>query len=181
MSALNRTAIFWDRKMDRKKAARILSDEHDRRFVELAALVLSRTNSPKEVFKDYLDKTVFCRNWRRIKRQMRINKWADTRIIFWGEIYRVLSSRLGKKAIKTSGPRIVDADPELKRLADFIRETRKKQGFTQAELGKISKISQQTISFVEKGYVNISIRTLKKIADALDLKISLTREQGVMS
>lgn len=176
MSALNRTAIFWDIKMDRKQAARILSNEDDRRFAGLAALILSRTNSPKEVFKDYLDKKVFCRNWRRIKRQMRLNKWSDGRIIFWSEIYRVLSGRFDKKAIKTSGSRIVDADPELKILAGFIRETRKKQGLTQAELGKISKISQQTISFVEKGYVNISIRTLKKIADALGLKISLAKE-----
>ncbi len=165
--------IFWDRKTGQKKIIRILGNESDLQFAETAALILSRTNKPKEVFEKYMDKIIFCRNWRRIKRQMRLNKWADTKIIFWDEIHKVLSKKIGRAAAARAPERILDIDPEMKALADSAREARKKQGLTQAELGKKAKISQQTISFFEKGYVNISLKNLKKIVGALGLRVAL--------
>lgn len=168
--------IFWDRKTDQKKIVRILKNESDPQFAEIAALILSRTNKPREVFKKYIAKIIFCRNWRRIKRQMRLNKWADTKIIFWDEVHKVLSKKIGRAAAARAPERILDIDPEMKALADSVREVRKKQGLTQAELGKKAKISQQTISFFEKGYVNISLKNLKKIVDALGLRVALVNK-----
>lgn len=166
--------IFWDRKISQEEANRILADEANPRFAEIAALLLARTNQPKMVFTEYLDKVRFCRNWRRIKRQMRLNKWNERRIAFWDEVYRVLLQDLDKSQLKVNSKRDISVDIELKEIFDSIRETRKRQKITQVDLAEKTGLSQQTISFVEQGYINISLRTLKRIADALGLRISLT-------
>jgi DNA-binding XRE family transcriptional regulator len=167
------TEIFWDKKFGREEAKRVLKDESRPRFIEFAALLLSRTNQPKAVFKDYLSKAAFCNNWRRIKLRMRKDKWSDSRILFWDEVYRVVRQTIDKKELRTAFERNVAIDPDIRKLCEQIRQTRKQQGMTQIDLARKSGLSQQSISFVEQGYVNISIRTLKKIVDALGLKISL--------
>ncbi|MFX0202299.1 MAG: CBS domain-containing protein [Candidatus Hodarchaeota archaeon] len=48
-----------------------------------------------------------------------------------------------------------------------LRQMRKKANLTQVELAKRSKVSQSLIARVEKGDVNPSINTLRKILDAL--------------
>jgi transcriptional regulator with XRE-family HTH domain len=63
----------------------------------------------------------------------------------------------------------------MKKLGDDIREARKSMGWNQTELAKKAKLSQQTISFAEKGYLNISVRTLKSVTDALGLRILISR------
>lgn len=68
-------AIFWDRNFGKKELKKILNDETHQRFVEIAALILSRTDDPNKMFTNYLDIILFCRNWRKIKRRMRKNKW----------------------------------------------------------------------------------------------------------
>jgi len=75
--------ILWDKKITPEKIKKILKDESNPRFIEFAALLLSRTNNPKEIFDDWMDKVIFCRNWQKIKRKMRTNKWSDKKIIFY--------------------------------------------------------------------------------------------------
>lgn len=159
--------IFWDKKLSKEEIKAILKDDSGPRFIEYAALLLSRTNRPQMAFL-YLDKKKFCRNWRRIKRQMRTNKWNDTRIIFWDEVYRVEVQSIDKSELKSPKERKV-----VTTIGKGIKEARKKKGWTQKELAKQAGISQQIVSFVENNYVNISIRTLTKIVDALGLKISI--------
>jgi DNA-binding XRE family transcriptional regulator len=170
---MENTEIFWDKKFGREEARQVLKDESNPRFIEFAALLLSRTNQPKVVFENYLDKAAFCNNWRRIKLRMRKDKWGDSRILFWDEVYRVVRRTIDKKELRTAFERNVTIDPDIRKLCEQIRETRKQQGMSQTDLAQKSGLSQQTISFVEQGYVNISIKTLKKIVDALRLKISL--------
>lgn len=158
---------FWDKKLNKEELKAILKDEYNSRFAEYAALLLSRTNRPKIVFL-YLDKKTFCRNWRKIKRQMRTNKWSDNKIIFWDEVYKVVVQGIDRSELKT--PR------EKKAIISIgwdIKEARKKKGWTQQELAQKAGLCQQSISFVENDYVNISIRTLNKITAALGLRISL--------
>lgn len=170
--------IFWDRAISKDKAMKVLKDEANPRFIEFAALLLSRANDPKAVFGAYLSKELFCKYWARIKRRMRQNKWNDSRIIFWDEVYKV--ARKGVDIAELSGPkRHLAVDSEIKAICDRIRQVRKQAGLTQAELAKKSKFSQQTISFVEQGYVNISLQTLKRIASALNLKVTLVSRDPV--
>ena len=167
------TTIFWDKKANTDEAKNILKDELNPRFIEFASLLLSRTNKPKNVFSIYLNKELFVNNWSKIKRRMRENKWNDRRIIFWDEIYRAVKKSGNIKRFREFKERPLDFDPEIKNICDQIKEYRRKSGLTQADLAKKAGLSQQSISFVEQGYVNLSIRTLKKIVDALNLKLVL--------
>ena len=53
----------------------------------------------------------------------------------------------------------------------YLRQERR--GLTQAELAKMSGVSQSTIAQIEKGRKDPSITTLRKIADALDVHIAV--------
>ncbi|MDO8574814.1 MAG: helix-turn-helix transcriptional regulator [bacterium] len=167
--------VFWDKKIDKEEVRTILKDEKNPRFLEFAALLLSRANKPKEIFNQYLDKIIFCRNWRKIKRQMRTNKWSDNKIIFWDEIYKVVLQEVDKKKLKIPKEKPEIQNIEIKHIGEVIKKARIENGLTQAQLAKKAKLSQQTISFVEKGYTNISFKTIKKIVDIIGLRIYIDK------
>ena len=162
--------IFWDRKITKEEVQKILKDESNPRFVEYAALVLSREGRPKDVFDDYLTKMVFIKNWRKIKIRMRKDKWNDNRIAFWDEIYNFLSRGVDKKALKEKRMPVAE---EAKRIGEIIKQARKNKEWNQKDLAIKAGISQQSVSFAENGYLNISLMTLKSILDALNLKLSI--------
>ncbi|MBL7073256.1 MAG: helix-turn-helix transcriptional regulator [Candidatus Omnitrophica bacterium] len=164
---------FWDTKISNKNVKKILKDEFHPKFISFAALLLSRTNETHKVFAEYLDKIIFCRYWRKIKNKMRKNKWNDTRIIFWEEVYGVLLQKIDIKKVKRAGEKRLPVSEELVQFCNIIRRRRKKIGWTQKELAKKTHLSQQTISFIENGYLNFSFKTLMKIAEVLDLKINI--------
>lgn len=167
--------LSWDRKITKNEAKKILKDDSSARFVELAAILLSGSGDPKEVFSDYLDKLIFCRNWNRIKKQMRKNKWNDNRIIFWDTVYEVAAKDIGKEALRTK--KSIAITQEVEPVGKKIREARKRLGWTQKELAKRTRISQQTISLVENGRTNISLKMLKKVTDALGLEICISERE----
>jgi len=171
--------IFWDKKIDINEVKMILKDELSPRFIEFAALLLSRINDPKQVFNNYLTKVMFCRNWKKIKIKMRKNKWNDNKIIFWDAVYEVAVKDIDKNSLKTKKDKV--SDPEMKSIGQKIEETRKRKRWTQKELANQSKVSQQTISLAENGHTNISLRALKKITDALSLKIYIENEEKKLS
>jgi len=164
---------FWDRNINKVQLKEILSDDSNPKFFNMAALLLSRTNKPDVVFKNYISKIDFVKNWQKIKRKMRADKWNDQRIILWDEIYKVVSKTVDKNRIKTTRQRFKDTDDEMQRICSKIREYRKKKNMTQVELAKKSQVSQQIISFVERGYLNVSLRTFRKIIDALGLYLEV--------
>lgn len=173
-------AVFWDKNIEVGEIKSALSDESHPEFIELAALLLSRVNQPKEVFDNYIDKKLFCRNWRRIKRRMRRNKWNDARIIFWDEVYRVAAKGMDKDELKRADRRPLSQDAQTAGIFAKIREVRLRFGLTQAQLGEKAGLSQQTVSFVEKGYVNISLQTLNKITAAIGLKIYIAEREDML-
>lgn len=57
-------------------------------------------------------------------------------------------------------------------LGDVIRDARKKQGWSQAELGEKSGLSRPTIARIE-GNNDVTTATIAKVAQALGLKLEL--------
>jgi DNA-binding XRE family transcriptional regulator len=165
--------IFWDRKTTRKQARAILRNDSDPRFVELAALALSRVGRPREVFDGYMDKMAFLKNWRRIKRRMRKDSWNDMRIAFWDQVYDVLSKDVDKKQLKEKRSPVSEA---ARKLGGIIKEARRKKRLSQWDLARAAGMSQQLVSFLENGYLNISLGTLKKVLDALGLELSVSQK-----
>jgi DNA-binding XRE family transcriptional regulator len=165
---------LWDRKISSARAAGILADPGHRRFVALAALLLARKNKPREVFK-LLSPINFRQNWTKIKKQMRRDNWNLPRITFWQAIYEKTKEKLGKKGGAVGVQAAPQTEELLSRIGKMISRLRKSKGLTQHDLARKLKISQQIISRVEQGSENISLLTLKNLADALraNLKIDL--------
>lgn len=165
---------LWDRKISAKRVKFILNEPDNKHFLTLSSLLLSRKNTPKEVFLDYLKPVIFLQNWGRIKRQMRKDSWSNPRIEFWQAIYENLKEKYKKKGVFIA-KNTASLKPQkefCKYIAHKIKSIRIQKGLTQQELAKRLKISQQIISRIEMGRENISILTLKKIVDSLGAKIN---------
>ncbi|MFH1202230.1 MAG: helix-turn-helix transcriptional regulator [Candidatus Omnitrophota bacterium] len=166
---------LWDRKITPQKAKSILSRPDDAHFLGLASLLLSRKNSPQEVFKNYIKTMDFLQNWQRIKRQMRKDNWNNPRIEFWQAIYETLKKKNKIKMVNIyNGEELTKPKNEFYRtIADKLKMIRKQKGISQGELAKRLKVSQQAISHIEMGRDNASLLTLKKIVDALGAKLDV--------
>ncbi|MBU4479398.1 MAG: helix-turn-helix domain-containing protein [Candidatus Omnitrophica bacterium] len=163
--------IFWDKNISDSEVRKILKDVTHPRFIYFVAALMSRTNDAKMVFREYLSRRDFVRHWQKIKRKMRQNDWNDSRILYWDEFYAVFRKGLkqnGKNDVKEKRSAI---NEELEKIGNKIRKARNKKNLTQRELAEKIGLSQQTVSFVERGYNNISFVTLQKITEALELNI----------
>ena len=167
---------LWDTKTSVNEVKKILRNPENKKFLKFAALLLSRENSPKEVFSKYLKPIAFCRNWRLIKKVMRKDNWNDTRIEFWQAIYEVLRERFRKKGVdfKEGTTSLPKKENEFcKTIAEKIKLIRKQKGLTQVGLAKKLGVSQQMVSRIEKGKENISLLTLKSITEALGAEVNV--------
>ena len=164
---------LWDRDISTEEIQKVLKDPHDNRFVSMAALVLSRNNAPKEIFTQYLDRTIFVENWARVKRQMRKNAWDDQRIIFWQAVYAKLASEFKEKGIAIRPVKEPEkADDEWSRqIAGMIKDRRQDMGLTQSEFARRIGISQQIISRVEKGRNDMRLLTMVKVFQFLGERV----------
>lgn len=170
-----RTDWLWDRKISISEAKKILKHPEDTRFILMASLLLARKAEPREIFKDYLDPIVFCKNWQKIKRRMSQDKWANPRIIFWQAIYEKLLGKYRKKDILFIRDRnMAPIDPLCAAMGREIQKVRKEQGLSQEEMAEKAGVSQQLISRIEKGRENISLITLKKISKALGRRAEIS-------
>lgn len=164
---------LWDRKISLSSAKAILNNPEDKLFISLSALLLSRKNSPQEVFKGHLKPKDFCQNWQRIKKKMSQDDWNNPRIEFWQAVYEKLIEKFRKRGISFEKPKVIVADEFCKMVGDKIRAIRKEKGLNQGDLARKLNVSQQMISHIESGKENISLRTLKNIVDSLGLKAEI--------
>jgi len=163
--------IFWDKNISDDEVKTILKDITHPRFIYFAATLMSRTNDAKMVFREFLNRRDFVQHWQKIKRKMRQNNWNDSRILFWDEFYSVFRRELKRIEKKDDKKKRSAINEELEKIGNKIKKARNKKHLTQREFAKKIGLSQQTVSFVERGYNNISFVTLQKITEALELNI----------
>lgn len=166
---------LWDRRITVSQAKSILSNPRNKHFLSLASILLARKNTPKEIFKDYLKPLDFVRNWAMIKGRMRKDSWNNPRIEFWQAIYEKLREKYKDRNLeftKQASP-VKPHYQFCKLIADKIKAIRKQSGIAQSELARKLKVSQQMISRIEKGNENVSLLTLKNIADGLECELHL--------
>ena len=168
------TKWLWDLNLSEEEVRRILSNSDDPGFIRIAALLLSRLNNPQEVIGDYLGAESFCRNWSRIKREMRKNRWDEPRIIWWQAIYEKVYEKLkvagfSLRPVKPNGI----LGPLYRDLGEQIRRLRKSQNISQSELAKKMGTSQQWVSLVERGQINLTLNLMQRISKALQTKLEI--------
>ncbi|OGX16496.1 MAG: hypothetical protein A2Y01_02840 [Omnitrophica WOR_2 bacterium GWC2_44_8] len=165
---------LWDRNISPKQAQKILGNPEHPKFIAVAALLLSRKNVPREVFRDYLKPKDFCRHWNEIKKRMRKDAWQSPRIGFWQAAYeKILEQyRRNNRGVLLRG-KTKPIDEFCLSVGEKLRLLRKQNNLTQNELADKLKVSQQLISRIEKGRENISLLTLKKIISKLGAKLDI--------
>jgi len=158
---------LWDKNIDEQQVKAVLSDIEEKKFVPYAALLLSRNNSAKEVFSEFISKENFFVGWNRIKKQMRKNAWNEPRIEYWQAIYDTLKEEKPElNKLKTS--QFKESVFSISReIGSKIKLLREHSGLTQRDLAKKLGISQQIISRIEGGKQNVSVETLSSICVAL--------------
>ena len=175
---------LWEKKIKEEEVKKILKNPSHPKFLEYSSLLLSRMNDPSVVFKNYIRAEIFYKNWRKIKKYMRKNKWNYARIIFWDAIYEKIREKFKEKGIILK-EESEEVDPYLKKIGETIKKVRKEKGLTQKQIAEKLGVSQQFFSRIESGKENITLKYLVKIASLLgeELKISigtnnLTLRQG---
>ena len=161
---------LWDSHLSEAEAKKIVKDENNPKFNIYAQKLFSRVNNPEIVF-GIIDKITFCRKWPVIKKQMQKDRWLRNRLVFWQTIYERILERFKKQGIKIRQFQGVVISPEREKIAQQIKNLRLNLGYTQKDLAEKLGVIQQYISKIENGRENISIDTLKKIADALDKRL----------
>ena len=63
-------------------------------------------------------------------------------------------------------------DEFLKNFGLQLKFYRIKKGFTQAQLGEIVDISEHRLSEIERGRCNLTLKTVNKLANALNINVS---------
>ena len=167
-----RSDWLWDRKITDAKARNILKKPDSTSFLTIAALLLSRNNEPRKVFKSYLDPVIFCKHWTAIKRRMRQDRWTEPRIIFWQAIYEKLAEKYRDKGMVFRAEAPVKGE-FCEAVGKKLAAVRRAQGLSQKKLAGKAGISQQLISRIESGGENASLMTLAKIARAFNKKVAI--------
>ena len=67
---------------------------------------------------------------------------------------------------------VTDTEKYLKFIGDKISEIRKIKGISQYRLAKQTMMEQSNLARIEKGQTNPTIKTLLKISDSLEVKLS---------
>ena len=161
---------LWDSRLSEAEARKILKDAGHPRFDIYAEKLFSRISDPRMAF-GIIDKVTFCKKWPNIKKRMKKDRWLTDRVVFWQTIYERIREKLKERGIKIREPQEVKIPPERMKLSRQIRDIRMKLGYTQKDVAKKLGVIQQYISRIESGRENVSVDTLKRIANAFNKRL----------
>ena len=142
----------------------ILKNQYHPKFNERFITILSRCDKPKELF-SIIPEQEFIDVWPRVKRHWaRASKTSDFRN-WWQAVYEGLLEKRKIKKVKTAGsPSFL-----FLKIGEMIKSARVKKGFSQFQLGVTTGVKQPDISKIEEGKKNITIGTLLRLCNALDI------------
>lgn len=167
-----KTNWLWDSTINEREVKGILGDENHPKFYIYAEKLFSRISDPSIAF-TFVDKKIFCSKWPGIKKRLKKDSWARNKVIFWQTMYEHIYKEFKKQGIKIREHAEVKIPQERKKIAKQIRTVREKLGYTQKDLAKRLGVIQQYISKIETGMENVSIDTLRRIANALGRKLTV--------
>ncbi len=163
---------LWDSRLNENQVRKVLNKGDHPKFDIYAEKLLSRINDPKIAF-CIIDKVIFCKKWPKIKSRMRKNAWLRDRVFFWQTVYERVYQQLKAGGVRIREPQEQRVTPVRMKLAEQIKRLRKKSGYTQRDMAEKMGVIQQYISKIERGYENVSIDTLQRIAKALNKELML--------
>ena len=142
---------LWDTRLSEAKVRNILKNEKDPRFYIYAEKLFARVKNPKVAF-GFVPKEVFYHQWPVIKQRIEKDTWVKGRSDSWQKIYEDLAN----------------ISPERRDIARQIKNMRIKVGYTQREMANKLGVIQQFVSKLEAGTENVTVDTLKRIANVFN-------------
>ena len=158
-----KTNWLWDTRLSETRVKNILKDEKNPRFYIYAEKLFSRISDTQTAF-SYIPKEAFCRHWPVIKQRINKDTWNKGKAEFWQKMYDQIATQL-----EVHG----NALSERMSIAQQIKDIRLQLGYTQVEMAKRLGVIQQFISKLETGRENLTIDTLKRIADVFEKKLTI--------
>ena len=158
---------LWDTRLTESRVKKILKNERNPRFFIYAEKLFSRISDPQIAF-SFVSREVFCRNWPVIKERINRDTWNRGRADFWQNIYGNISEQF---RLKDAQKQVVAVSSDRKSIAEQIKSIRVQMGYTQTEMAKKLGVIQQYISKLEAGRENLTVDTLKHIADVFEKKL----------
>ena len=159
-----------DSRLNEEEVKKILKDPHHPKFDFYGEKLLSRVSDARIVF-DWMEEGVFCQKWPWIKKRMKKDQWLKERVIFWQTIYDRLLEKWQEQGIRIRKTLEEKVPPERARLAQQIRAIRTRMRLTQRQMAEKLGVIQQYISKIERGHENVSVDTLRRIAQALGKRV----------
>ena len=155
---MSKTHWLWDHpQTDEKKAKNILRDQNHKLFFIYAGMLLSRNDDIDYVF-SILDKKLFCKYWPVIRNEINKGGWFDpNREGFWKPVYLRTIEELKQQGVKIHEFPDKPISEHRFSIALKMREIREERGLTQKETAIYLRVSQQYISKLETGQINVSI------------------------
>ncbi|OGB89491.1 hypothetical protein A2625_01065 [candidate division WOR-1 bacterium RIFCSPHIGHO2_01_FULL_53_15] len=149
---------FWGLKPQAlRETGRILKSPDRPKFIERIFVLLSRCDSPKELF-SLISRKQFVAVWPKIRRYWLKKDQAPDFRAWWETVYEQLAGR--------EQPR----GKNFERVGKLIREKRLELGLSQADLARRAGMKQPDISTIELGAKNITLETLVRLGRILGIK-----------
>lgn len=100
---------------------------------------------------------------------------AEEALLGWLESYVSAGDVVPRptKKVSTKGLAVIEVPTQLA-VAVTLRWARADMGFTQAQLAKLTSVSQQQIAKLERPGANPSIATLAKLATGLGMRVEIS-------
>lgn len=165
-----KTNWLWDTRLNEQKVKKILKDPQNPRFNIYAGKLFSRVDDPSVAFQ-FMDQRTFAHKWPAIKKRIEKDAWAKPKIDFWQTLYKRLLVKLRQEGVKLRESSKEKVSPSRLNVAVQIKEIRVQLGYTQKEMAEKLGVIQQYVSKIESGRENVTVDTLKRIADILDRRL----------
>ncbi|MBI5701033.1 helix-turn-helix transcriptional regulator [Candidatus Saganbacteria bacterium] len=142
-----------------KEIAKIIKDPEHPKYVERIFVLLSRCDSPKELFA-LVGKERFVRAWPKIRQYWIKKKQSPDFRAWWETVYEQLSGKtrpLGRSS------------ENLIKLGKILKDKRIRLGWSQSDLARRAGMKQPDISDIELGTKNITLGTLMRLSKILGI------------
>lgn len=166
---------LWGIHKPESEIVRILKKPEHKYFFYYAEILFSRVNNVQYVL-DLIGELTFVKKWSAIKKRMRKDGRNQSKIYFWQTLYERSLKKFHVQGIKIRESKIKNkVEDERIKYAKYFNAARKSKSMSQMEVAEKMGVVQPYISKIETGRENVSLDSLKKISEILDVRINIER------
>ena len=153
-----------------QETQKIFKDTEHPKFVSRMVRLLSQCDKPKEVF-NLVGRQGFLNAWPKILKYWKRTQAATDFRDWWQTIYERLLER-DQAGRSPAGMPL----KKLQIMGNKIMQARTAKGWTQQDLAQKARLKQPDVSAIEKGNKNLTIETLARLEQMLEIELFATEK-----